>query len=178
MLRKMSQFREGSRNRGRPVECQFAYYGIHDLRRSSECIDIPMALNAGLPCDAFAFAVLPAEEAFPAFGLGIVEPVPAAGPAADVIGFSDMLSMHEYDIWSTKFKVPKKVSLSSNQIKLAKVPGAPVLRGQISISRQCSLQPLHGSHISHHILPARLNLGPLTSTLPSLLSFHLLAPSK
>jgi hypothetical protein len=56
---------------------------------------LPIILNAGLPCDAGPFGAAPAEEALPALAFDAVELAPATLWAADVLDFSDMLSMHE-----------------------------------------------------------------------------------
>jgi hypothetical protein len=58
-------------------------------------ITLPIILNAGLPCDAGPFGAAPAVEALPALAFDAVELAPATLWAADVLDFSDMLSMHE-----------------------------------------------------------------------------------
>ena len=96
----MSQFRDGSRNRGRPLINQPNIPFHRDLLQG-RTLDIPIILKAGLPCEAgpFELAAGPEPEAaLPAAGFDAVEPAAelalAALSAVDALDFSAMLLMH------------------------------------------------------------------------------------
>ena len=69
------------------------------------CDNIPIILNAGLPCDAGPFGAAPAEEALPALAFDAVELAPAALSAADVLDWSAMISI-PYS-YASRIKLPQ-----------------------------------------------------------------------